>query len=341
MTRTTFLSAVLALAGTFASPAFGQIQFIGPGSTPQGDILRGEGVFLQGAGAYFQGAGIGHYYTAMGDSINADTMIKIEEYIHFWLRRDNAEKAARRARRAAERRANYSLIRSRVENDPNQNDMLKGDALNALFDRLGGPKISPSSYRVNSYELDTDMVRKIPFFHGPHQTTVAMSRIIPTGKGKWPIGLRGPEFDSERRNYERALDAVLELQLDRKTTRDSLLALQAAVADLFVKLDQVIPPEKETLYIEAKKFLKRLEASTEMMKKKDLEMIIGEIDRYSGTTVHDLIVFMQKYNLRFGVPEIGDERAAYPKLYAAMKQQFDELNGAMQDHGQEVQFREK
>jgi hypothetical protein len=341
MTRTSVaaLAFAFALIGSSGGRAFGQIQFVGPGSTPQGDILRGEGVFLQGAGSYLQGAGIGYYYTAMGDSINADTMIKLSEYVHFWLRRDNAEKAARRARRAAERVANYKEIRDRVERDPNQNDMMKGDALNALFDQLAGPKISPSSYRANSYALDTDMVRKIPFFHGPHQTTIAMSRIVPGGK--WAIGLRGPEFERERRNYERALDAVLELQLDRKTTRDSLLALDRAVQDLFVRLDQVIPPEKETLYLEAKAFLKRLEASKEMMKKKDVEMIIGEIDRYSGTTIHDLMVFMQKYNLRFAAPEIGDERAAYPKVYAAMKQQLEELNAAMQDHGQGDRVREQ
>ncbi|WP_406698149.1 hypothetical protein V5E97_04755 [Singulisphaera sp. Ch08] len=330
MTRTTV--AALALIASFAGQAFGQINFIGPGSTPQGDILRGGGVFLQGAGIY-------NYYTAMGDSINADTMMRVNEYIYLSIRQDRAEKAARRARRTAERLANFNQIRDRIENDPNQNDMVKGDALNALFEKLVGPKISPSSYRLNSFELDSDMVRRIPFFYAPNQATIAMSRIIPAGK--WPIALRGPEFAPQRRNYEHALDAVLELQLDRKTTRDSLIALETAVKDLSERLDQVISPEKETLYLEAKGFIRRLEASKEMMKRKDIEMIIGEIDRYSGTTVHDLVIFMQRYNLRFGVPEIGTERAAYPKLYAAMKQQFDELNEALQVEGRAPRDREQ
>lgn len=322
MTRTTLTA--LALIGSFAGPAFGQFNVVGPGSTPQGDILRGEGAALLGAGFF-------NYYTAQANSINADTMMRINEYIYLSIRQDRAEKAARRARRAAERLANYNLIRTRIENNPNQNDMLKGDSLNALFEQLAGPKISPSAYRLNSFELDADMVRKIPFFYGPNQATIAMSRIIPAGK--WPIALRGPEFATQRRNYERALDSVLELQLDRKTTRDSLAALSAAVRDLAERLDQVISPEKETLYLEAKSFIHRLEASKEMMKRKEIETIIGEIDRYSGTTVHDLIVFMQRYNLRFGVPEIGAERAAYPKLYAAMRQQLDELNEGLQGEG--------
>ncbi|AGA24655.1 hypothetical protein [Singulisphaera acidiphila] len=330
MTRTTLTA--LALIGSFAGPAFGQINFIGPGSTPQGDILRGEGVFLQGAGMF-------NYYTAQADSINADTMMRINEYIYLSIRQDRAEKAARRARRTAERLANFNLIRSRVENNPNQNDMLKGNALNALFEQLAGPKIPPSSYRLNSFELDADMVRKIPFFYGPNQETIALSRIIPAGQ--WPIALRGPEFASQRRNYEHALDAVLELQLDRKTTRDSLSALSVAVHDLAERLDQVISPEKETLYLEAKRFIRRLEASKEMMKRKDVELIIGELDRYSGTTVHDLVVFMQQYNLRFGVPEIGAERATYPKLYAAMRQQLDELNETLQGEGRAPRVHEQ
>ncbi|SIO39125.1 hypothetical protein SAMN05444166_4318 [Singulisphaera sp. GP187] len=329
MTRTTL--AALALIGSFAGQAFGQVNFIGPGSTPQGDILRGEGVALQGAGFF-------NYYTAKANSINADTMMRVNEYIYLSIRQDRAEKAARRARRTAQRLASFNQIRNRVENDPNQNDMLKGNALNALFEQLGGPKISPSSYRLNSFELDADMVRRIPFFYGPNQETIAMSRIIPAGK--WPIALRGPEFASQRRQYEHALDAVLELQLDRKTTRDSLTALNTAVHNLSERLDEVISPEKETLYLEAKQFLRRLDSSKEMMKRKDIETIIGEIDRYSGTTVHDLIVFMQRYNLRFGVPEIGAERAAYPKLYAAMKLQLDELNESLQVEGRVPRDRE-
>ena len=323
MTRT--LLVALALSGALVGQALGQGgDFIAPGSTPEGDYLRGGGVFLRGAGIY-------NYYTAAGNSINADTMIRVNEYIYQSIKHENAEQARHRAEARSRRLARYNTIRDRVENDPNQNDVLKGDALNALFGQLVGPRFHPSSYRANSFQLDADVVQKIPFFHGPHQATIAMSRISPAGK--WPIALRGAEFARERRNYERALDAVLEMQLDRKTSRESLAVLNTALRDLFERLDQVIPPEKDTLYLEAKNYLRRLDVSREMMKKKDIEMIIGEIDRYSGTTVHDLMVFMQKYNLRFAIPEIGDERAAYPKLYAAMRQQLDELNDALKGDG--------
>lgn len=321
-TRTTL--AALALIGALSGHAFGQFRYIGPGSTVEGDFLRGAGVYLEGAG-------IGYYYTAMGNSINADTMMRVNEYIYWSLKHDNAEKAAHRAASKARRLANYNSIQDRIKNDPNQNDMLKGDALNSLFDQLASPRNPPSSYKKSSFQLDADIVRKVPFFYGPHMATIAMSRLDPAAK--WPIALRGEEFSHERRNYRLALDAILDLQRDRKTTRESLATLNVAVQDLFSKLDQVITPEKETLYLEAKNYLRELEVSKDIMKKKDIEMIIGEIDRYSGTTVHDLVVFMQKYNLRFGVPKIGEERGAYPNLNAALQEQLNELNEARNDNG--------
>ncbi len=320
MSRSTPMAFVL-IMGAFAGRAAAQgNMFVGPGSTGQGDVLRGEGIALQGAGLY-------NLYSAEGEAINANTMINVNEYVYQSIRHEDAEKAKRRAASRARRLANYNQIRDRVEHDPNQNDLMKGSALNALFEQLTGSKIHPSSYRSNSFQLDANIIKRIPFFYGPQQATIAMSRILP--EGKWPIALRGPEFDRERRGYKTAIDAVLELQIDGKTSRESLAALDASIRSLFERLDQVIPPEKDALYLEAKNYLRRLDTSKELMKKREIELIMGQIDRYNGTSVHDLVVFMQNHNLRFAVPEIGDERAAYPKLYAAMREQLDELNEAL------------
>jgi hypothetical protein len=57
--------------------------FGGWGSTPQGSILRGLGAYAEGAGVY-------NYDTAVADSIEADTAIRLNQYI--W----NSELEARR-----------------------------------------------------------------------------------------------------------------------------------------------------------------------------------------------------------------------------------------------------
>jgi hypothetical protein len=43
---------------------------------------------------------------------------------------------------------------------------------------------------------------------------------------------------------------------------------------------------------------------------------------------------MRAFKLRFAVPNIGDERRAYPKIYAALKEQLVELNDAAARDGQ-------
>ena len=322
---------VLALLWAFVGQASAQVLIIdrfrllaGPATTPQGDILRGQGVFLKGAGLY-------NYYSSVAQAINVNTMIGLNEYIYQSIRFENAEKAKRRAASAANRLANHRKILDRIRNNPDNYDLTKGDALNALFEQLLDPKTHPSSYRDNALPLDGIDVRRIPFFYGPKGATISMARISPVGR--WPVGLRGEEFARERREYERALDHALEQQLEGKMSREAVLAVEAAVRELFVRLDQVIPPEKDKIYIQAKDFLRGLESSKELLKLKEVEQILGEIDRFPGTTVYDLIVFMQAHNLRFGVPEIGAETALYPNLYASMKQQLDEAQAGMNDTG--------
>jgi hypothetical protein len=140
------------------------------------------------------------------------------------------------------------------------------------------------------------------------------------------VGLRGPEFAPSRRAYERAVDAALEEQLEGKLSRQAIQAIETAVSNLSYTLDRVITPSRDKVYIEARNFVKQLEATTELFKRREIEQILGEIDKYSGTTVHDLVVFMKRNNLRFAVAEeIGDEQSIYTKLYAALSQQLDSV----------------
>jgi hypothetical protein len=284
----------------------------------QGDILRGEALGLMGAGMY-------NYYSAMGNSINADTMMRVNEYIYESIKHENAERARHRSMVIARNKANFAKILERIRDNPEQYDLERGDALNALCDQLLDPKVSPSSYRSVPVTLDGGTIRRIPFFYGPRNATISMARL--TTAGKWPVGLRGAEFAAERRAYERALDNALDLQIEGKLSRQAIADVAAAVEALLNRLDQVIPPSNDKVYIEAKNYLKRLETSAELLKLKDVERIVGEIDKYPGTTVHDLLVFMQRNNLRFGTPEVGDERELYPNLYAALRQQLDVLSG--------------
>jgi hypothetical protein len=300
------------LASTAATARAQYFGFIGPGSTVQGDIARGEGFFLFGAGYY-------NYNTAMANSINTDTFIRWNEYIWDVAKNENREHAIHRAERTARNLQHYNEILKRIRESPEEHDLERGDALNAELEKLLDPSISPSTFRLASVALPGETVRKIPFFYAPANSTFSMQRM--SAKGKWPVGLRGEQFAPERREYELAVDDALEQQLEGKLSREAIRRVEGAVNGLREKLDKVVTPSSDKIYVEAKQFLRRLETSKDMLKLRAIEQMLAEIDKYSGANVHDLIVFMQKYNLRFGVPEIGDERELYPRLYAAFVQQ--------------------
>jgi hypothetical protein len=307
---------LLACSGPEASAQIGRGgTFVGPGSTPQGDILRGEGVFLQGAGLY-------DYYNAAGNSINADTWMRLNEYVFQSVRAGSLREAQKLAAAIAKNKKNYNEMLDRILNNPEHSDVKRGDALNLIFKELTNPQISESSFRLSPVHISGESIRNIPVFYAPEDATISMQRL--TARGKWPVGLRGDKLAGERRAYERAIDNALEQQIEGKLTNEAIQAVDAAVSDLGRSLDYVVTPSRDPRYLEAKNYLKRLEAATDLFKHKAIEQILGEIDKYSGTTVRDLVEFMKRNNLRFGVPDdIGDEPSLYPRLYASLRQQLD------------------
>ena len=92
---------------------------------------------------------------------------------------------------------------------------------------------------------------------------------------------------------------------------------------MFRRLNEVFGPRDEPRYIEAKQKVSELKATANQLTIHKIELAIGEIDKYSGTTVKDLMVFMQAHNLRFAAAVIPEERRLYLELLAALIQQRD------------------
>jgi hypothetical protein len=288
---------------------------IGPGSTVQGDIARGQGILALGSGLY-------NYYTASADSINADTWMRLNEYVFQSVREASMRERKRLAERIAKNKENYNELIDRLTNNPEFKDVRRGDALNMLYEQLTNPQIAESSFRFAPVHLSGENIRNVPFLYAKEDATFSMQRL--TARGQWPVGFRDERLAPERRAYERAVDNALELQIEGKLTTEAINAVEAAVYNLSLGLDRVVPPSRDKVYLESKNFLRRLENTKELFKRKEIEQILGEIDKYAGTTVHDLVTFMKRNNLRFGVPdEIGDEQSLYTRLYASLRQQLD------------------
>ena len=166
--------------------------------------------------------------------------------------------------------------------------------------------------------LPADVVRRVPFRVDAEGVAFSLQRLIPRGTGKWPPAMQDAQFDQPRRAYERAVDAALEQQIGGKMSLEVIRGVVEAIDGLDRALAAAPLNGKEQLYREAKDRIKELRSMAKLLESHKIELALGEIDRYSGTTVNDLREFMQKYKLHFAASATPEERRAYPGLYEAL-----------------------
>lgn len=297
-------------------------QVIFPGSTVQGDYLRGVGIAAAGMGIY-------NHETAIANRINTGTAILANEYVSAVAQYQSDKYWHRRKRLADQRNQYLGQILDRIRNRPEFRDIENGDSLNDVMTQLLNPAISPSSFRASPVPLATDVVRLIPFKLDKENLVFSMRRITAQGKEKWPPALQDPQFSHERRGYERALDDVLEEQIEGEMKIKTIQRLDEAVDVLLRKLDQVLTPSSDKLYLEAKNRLTDFKKSAQnLFKSHAIQLAMGDLDRYAGSTVHDLLMFMKDHKLGFAPAATPDERALYPTLYATLNEQLGYLRSA-------------
>ncbi len=320
MSRT--VASLLVVIALAVIPPIASAQVIFPGSTPQGDYLRGVGIAAAGLGIY-------NYDTAAANRINTGTAILWNNYVEA-VSQYQSDKYWHRRKRLADQRNRYlGQILDRIRNRPEFRDVQNGDSLNDLLTQLLNPAISPSSFRAKPVPLEVDVVRRIPFKLDKENLVFSMRRITAQGKDKWPPALQDPQFASERRGYERALDAVLEEQIEGQMTIDTIRKLDTAVDMLIRKLDQVLTPSREKLYLEAKNRLTDFKkAAQNLFESHNIQLAMGDLDRYGGATVYDLVKFMKDHKLGFAPAATPDERDLYPMLYATLNEQLGYLQSA-------------
>jgi hypothetical protein len=290
---------------------------LGAGSTVPGDIFRGEGVLLMGLGQY-------NIATATAASINTDTLIRWNQYVYLSLEEDLRKKYLSRMARQAHDNGAHRKLMQRLREQPDLADLRNGDALNMVLVQLIDPRVSPSNYRGTIVPLSGDTIRKIPFQYAPRAATFSMERLI--GKREWPLSMRGEAFAASRRAYEKAVDAAIDQDVEGKLTGDAVQAIEAAVDELRAEVERTIPQSSRDDYNQARNHVKRLAEAPRFLRERAVERAIAEIETYPGTSVGDLLQFMQKHNLRFGVAETPQETELYARLFASLREQRDRMS---------------
>jgi hypothetical protein len=314
--------ATLAVLTLFELAAQAQ-PFVTAGSTPEGDYLRGVGIASWGMGLY-------NLNTAQANSINLDTSIRWNEYVAAVAKEQTREYVARKLGEATKVKEYYKQFRERMVNSPEARDVSSGDALNALLEKLENANLGESVFRSEAMKvsLPVDMVRHIPFKLAEKGEQFSIERLSLKGKGKWTNAMQDRQFDREKKAYALALDKALEEAIEGKMQLATIDELEAKASDLLLRLNEVVGPSSDRLYIEARDRVKELKGHVRLLKTAKIQPAIGEIEKYSGTTINDLKVFMQKHNLRFATASTPEEKQLYPELYGLLAEQCDKLKSS-------------
>jgi hypothetical protein len=307
----------LALALT-ALASSARAQFIGAGSTPAGDYLRGVGIAAWGMGSY-------NLNTAQAISIDTDTVIRWNEYLAAVAKEQTREYVARILADASKRKEFFKQYQQKLLENPESRDIETGDALNVILKQLWDSPVGESTFRSYQVPLPVDMIRHIPFKLDEKGEKFSMDRLSLKGKGQWSVALQDDKFKIVKKAYERALDNALGQAIDGKMQMSAIEELDAKADDLLQRLNEVVTPSNDRLYLEAKDRIAELKSTVNLLKTTKIERAIGEIDKYPGTTVNDLKLFMLSHNLRFAGAKTPEERLLLPQVHALLKQQADKV----------------
>jgi hypothetical protein len=314
MIRKSFVMVVSVLAlfvpgragAQYGYPAgYGGYGWGGWGSTPQGSIARGLGYFNTGAGAYNE-------QTAVARSINTDTVMRWNQYHYLSQQEANTRYGSLlRARHLRIDRARAN-IQDRLRNHPETRDITDGDALNVLLDDFVNPARAGASLSTIKSPLDPQVIPEIPFAFASEGVTICLDWM--TMDEQWPLALRVEKFRPEREGLRKAVVAALEEDKEGDLEPKTIEDLQAAIDRFRIKFQELVPKDDPT-YIPAHDTIKAMAGLTKMLYSPQVEEILAELQKYRGTTLGELLSFMQAFNLRFSHANSFRQRQLYLKLY--------------------------
>jgi uncharacterized protein (TIGR03067 family) len=306
---------------------------IGPGSTVQGDVLRGEGAYLGGRGIY-------ELYSAQGRRIDAGTEIMIQKWnmqvYDAYMRQRAAHMQFRKnltKKQESEARQKMAEREKRLRTNPTDDDVVSGDALNALLVDLSDPMISPSSWRAAPVALPGAIsIRSLFFRFAPRfgdknagalsSNLIALGRLDPV-RG-WPIFIPEDKLGAERRAYEAAHRNLLDQCEKDALQLDAVTRLDAALNALKAKVNTAVPIERK-FRATADKYVADMQAATKIFDASTIgfaQEMIRDTHDYTPQTIGELLAFLRKYRLFFasaeGRPEDTD---VYRALFALMREQ--------------------
>jgi hypothetical protein len=318
------LAAALALSGGAAHAQYyypggyggAGYGFGGWGQTVQGSVAAGMGAFAQGAGQY-------NYQTAAANSINANTVMQWNSYMWASQNAVNREHYARMATQKEQNKASTDAIAARVRDNPNDVDIDRGDALNAVLQQLTHPKaLEGSGLAAANGKISSKLIKNIPFRNAPAAVIICIDNY----RNNIPELLKSKQVETEREAFAKlAKDAAARVKAGEELSEAEIAKLRETGMALYNKVDTGLPDAPYSARKEALDYLKSLKAFFRMLRNPEIAEALRELDKVDSTTVGNLVAFMHTFNLRFGPATTPEQKAAYRTLYPVLRADRDKV----------------
>ena len=319
-----WIGAAAVLLGLAIAPA--EAQFYGGGgwggggafggSTPQGDMARGAGMYAMGMGQY-------NVQSAQARSINANTAMQWNQYMYNSRVQAARIYRAKNAKDQAREKGDYNAIQARIRNNPNEFDIANGNALDSALNELSDPKVFQKAvYYGAKTKIGGESIRDIPFQYASAGISTSVHQLTQGGP---PAALKRDEFGPDREQLK-AIAAELRKEGEElgthkpetiKKAKDQIMATKA-------KAEATLPKNSQE-FRDAEKYIKALYGLASMLETPAVNVLLAGVEKHPDATIGDLLEFMMTYNLRFGASETPRQREVYMMLYPMIAKLRDEV----------------
>jgi len=292
-------------------------------STPIGDAAQGAGMYAMGAGVY-------NLNTAQARSINADTVMRFNDYVANAALESAYMYNARKDAQIRHNKAMYNSRQQKVRENPDRIDIEKGDALNAAVDDLNNPKIGPSAIRAAKAPVPASLIASVPFAYASERVTFMLDDL--RSSVKWPEVFEDKRFADDEKEFDKIRDKVRSEADEGDVNPRTLREANRFLDDLRARLE-AHPLADPLDQKDAMNFVTSCTSLLGLLQKPDIRPALADLRKVKDTTIGNLLGFMHAYNLRFSAATTPKERQAYQQLYAILDQTRDEVLAAAQVGG--------
>jgi hypothetical protein len=192
-------------------------------------------------------------------------------------------------------------------------DILSGRALNTL---LGSIQKSGKISSGPNLPLDEDIAGKINVTGG---TNGNVGLLKDGGKLTWPEGFHDARFDEPRKRLTRNIALAVQTLKDGDAVRPDLITdIRGDAKTIAQTLDDTANDLSPPQYIEARRFLRRLDAGITALADPRVVNYFNNNWRARGKNVAELVTHMTNNGLLFAPASPGDE-AAYRAVFQALR----------------------